>query len=111
MKKKGVKTEKQLEEEKKSRDELVSIILKIDNKEEMLSFLDDILTENEEEDIIERFILMNEIAVGKSQRNIAKERGLSLCKITRGSKMLKKKNGFMKKYFYEKYTLPSFSIY
>lgn len=109
-KKKNIKTEKQIQEEKEMTDELSEILLDIDSKEKLESFLSDILTEKEKKDIVERFILMDEISQGISQRQIAKDRGLSLCKITRGSKMLKKKNGFMKNYFYKKYRLPLLSL-
>ncbi len=87
----------------KGRAELSSLLLSIDNLEELNSFLDDMLTNKEIEDIIQRYLLMDDLWRGKSQRDIASERSMSLCRITRGSKMLKKKNGFMRNYFNNKY--------
>ncbi len=87
----------------KGRAELASLLLSIDNSEELNSFLDDMLTNKEIEDIIQRYLLMDDLWRGKSQRDIASERSMSLCRITRGSKMLKKKNGFMRNYFSNKY--------
>lgn len=87
----------------KGRAELSSLLLSIDNLEELNSFLDDMLTNKEIEDIIQRYLLMDDLWRGKSQRDIASERSMSLCRITRGSKMLKKKNGFMRNYFSNKY--------
>ena len=91
------------EEEKRGRDELYAILLSIRNPEELDSFLDDMLTNNEIQDIIQRYLLMDDLWRGKSQRDIAADRSMSLCRITRGSKMLKKKGGFMRRYFEEKY--------
>lgn len=55
-------------------------------------FLDSILTKSETEEVAKRWELVRLIAEGHSQRTIAKELGLSLCKITRGSRELKKEN-------------------
>ena len=53
-------------------------------------FLSSILTENEIKEISSRWELVKMLREGKSQRKIAEELKLSLCKITRGSKELKK---------------------
>ncbi len=90
-------------EEKKGGDELSAILLSIKDPSELALFLEDMLTENERRDIIQRYLLMDDLWKGKSQRDIASDRAMSLCRITRGSKMLKKKNGFMRRYFSQKY--------
>ncbi len=90
-------------EEKRGREELAAILLSIRNPEDLSLFLDDMLTDNEIRDIIQRYLLMDDLWKGKSQRDIASERSMSLCRITRGSKMLKKKNGFMRRYFRNRY--------
>lgn len=90
-------------EEKRGREDLYAILLSIKSQEEMESFLDDMLTDNEIRDVIQRYLLMDDLWKGKSQRDIAADRSMSLCRITRGSKMLKKKGGFMRRYFEEKY--------
>ncbi len=55
-------------------------------------FMESLLTPNELQEVSTRWALVRLIEEGMSQRNIAKELGLSLCKITRGSKELKKEN-------------------
>ena len=55
-------------------------------------FLLSILTPNEVENIAARWQLVKLLDQGLSQRRIAERLGLSLCKITRGSKELKKED-------------------
>ena len=52
-------------------------------------FLRELLTPSEIEGISFRWELVKRLDRGQSQRAIAAELGLSLCKITRGSRMLK----------------------
>jgi len=54
------------------------------------NFLKSILTASETTGVANRWALVRLLDAGMSQRNIAKELGLSLCNITRGSKELKK---------------------
>lgn len=53
-------------------------------------FLPCLLTENELQEVASRWALVKLIDQGVSQRKISSDLGLSLCKITRGSKELKK---------------------
>lgn len=92
-----------VQEEKRGKEELLDIMMSITDKEELKSFLDDILTDREISDVTQRYLLMDDLWKGMSQRDIAANRSMSLCKITRGSRILKKKDGFMKKWFTEKY--------
>lgn len=78
-------------------DELLEAILLIKSKEELKLFFEEILTDAEIEDITKRWSLMKDLLNGISQRNIAKKYGISLCKITRGSKVLKNENSISKK--------------
>ena len=91
------------QETEKGKEDLLKIVLSIKDKEELKSFIDDMFTEKEVEDVVQRYLLMDGLYKGKSQRDIARDRSMSLCKITRGSKMLKKKEGFMRKFFSNKY--------
>lgn len=91
------------QETEKGKEDLLNIVLSIKDKEELKSFIDDMFTEKEVEDVVQRYLLMDDLYKGKSQRDIARDRSMSLCKITRGSKMLKKKEGFMRKFFSNKY--------
>ncbi len=70
--------------------ELYSIISDIDDVSLIEDFLGCLLTPAERKDIAARWLLVKEIHKGTSQREIAKKFNMSLCKITRGSKELKK---------------------
>lgn len=59
-------------------------------------FLKSILTPNEIEEVSTRWALVQLLDKGMSQRRISKKLGLSLCKITRGSRELKKNNSAFK---------------
>jgi TrpR family transcriptional regulator, trp operon repressor len=58
----------------------------------ILHFLNSLLTPNEIREIASRWELVKLLDRGHSQRQIARRLGLSLCKITRGSRELKKKD-------------------
>lgn len=60
-------------------------------------FLPCLLTENELQEVASRWALVKLIDEGMSQRKISQKLGLSLCKITRGSKELKKDNSPFKR--------------
>ena len=63
-------------------------------KGELSDFLDELLTVAERRDIALRWMVLKRLSSGETQRNIADVLGMSLCKITRGSKMLKQ-NGYL----------------
>jgi TrpR family transcriptional regulator, trp operon repressor len=56
-----------------------------------------LLTPSEMDEIAKRWALVKQIASGQPQREIAKDLGLSLCKITRGSRELKKESSAFKR--------------
>jgi len=60
------------------------------------SFLMELFTPAETGEMGKRWALVCLLDEGMSQRAIARELGLSLCKITRGSKELKKENSAFK---------------
>ncbi len=78
-------------------DEIAQAISRIDDPLLLEEFLNSILTRNEARDISSRWELVKLLDRGLSQRKIADELKLSLCKITRGSKELKKENSAFKK--------------
>lgn len=55
-------------------------------------FLRSLLTSSEVDEIAKRWALVKDLAQGTPQRVIAANLGLSLCKITRGSRELQKDN-------------------
>ncbi|MDR0374760.1 MAG: trp operon repressor [Treponema sp.] len=71
---------------------LSAILAKIDDAELIESFLQCLLTPAETADIAARWALVKALKEKKTQREIAQDLGLSLCKITRGSRELKKPN-------------------
>ena len=60
-------------------------------------FLYSLFTSSEADEIAKRWALVKQIAHGRPQREIAKDLGLSLCKITRGSRELKKESSAFKR--------------
>ena len=77
--------------------ELSETLATVDNHELIEDFLKSILTPNEISEVSSRWELVKQIDEGVSQRKIAENLGLSLCKITRGSKELKKEESSFKK--------------
>lgn len=78
-------------------EELSRVLASADDPVLIRDFLRSLLTEHEVKDISSRWILVRLLDKGMSQRGIAEELGLSLCKITRGSRELKKPSSPFKK--------------
>ncbi len=70
--------------------EIASALAASEDREQIESFLKSILTRNEIDEISARWELVKLLDEGMSQRKIADRLGISLCKITRGSRELKK---------------------
>ena len=70
-------------------DELIEIFSKTTDKRTMRKLFEELFTSKEITDIAKRWYLMKELYQGKPQRKIAEVMEVSLCKITRGSKILK----------------------
>jgi TrpR family trp operon transcriptional repressor len=77
--------------------EIEKIFAVITNHKEMISFFGEIFTPKEISDLILRWQLLKELHEGHTQRSIAEKYHISLCKITRGSKVLKKNDSATKK--------------
>jgi TrpR family trp operon transcriptional repressor len=77
--------------------ELSAAFSQADDQTLILNFLECLLTKNELSEVASRWALVKMLDEGMSQRNIASELGLSLCKITRGSKELQKSDSAFKK--------------
>ena len=76
--------------------EISQILSKIDSSKTIEEFFFSILTPNEVKNISSRWEIIKRIEEGLSQRKIANDLHLSLCKITRGSRELKKANSVLK---------------
>lgn len=68
---------------------LARALAALDTPEDAAAFLAEILTEAELRDVALRWELMELLAQGVPQRQIAARLGVSLCKITRGARILK----------------------
>ena len=77
--------------------ELLEVISSIQNLDELTLFFNEIFTPAELEDISLRWKLLKDLHKGMTQRKIAEKYGISLCKITRGSKVLKSKDSIVLK--------------
>ena len=69
--------------------ELIGVFTQTQNYEAMQKLFEELFTQREKYDFALRWRLMKELHEGKTQREIASDLGISLCKITRGSKILK----------------------
>ena len=77
--------------------ELEKVFAEIMDYQEIITLFEEIFTEKELRDLTLRWQLLKELYEGKTQRSIALRYRISLCKITRGSKVLKKKGSTVKK--------------
>ena len=79
-----------------AKNELCKIITT--NDEQLVrEFCECIFTPAEIKDLVNRWLLVKEIDKGTTQREIARKFGMSLCKITRGSKELAKPDSAFRK--------------
>ena len=69
-------------------EELVSIVGAVRDSRELSLLLEGLLTPQEIREIVFRWRLMNRLLDGAPQREIAQELGVSLGKISRGSRLL-----------------------
>ncbi len=79
-------------------DEMCEVLCRIRQPDQMRRFLEEILTPAERKDLALRWQLMQMLQAGVSQRKIASDLGISLCKITRGAKILKDPASVTKRY-------------
>ncbi|MDX9809070.1 MAG: Trp family transcriptional regulator [Sphaerochaetaceae bacterium] len=70
-------------------DELIEVFAKTTSKKEMFKLFEELFTQREKYDFALRWRLLKDLFEGRTQRDIASSLGISLCKITRGSKILK----------------------
>jgi len=78
--------------------EISGILNKIDDSNDIYIFMQEILTESELETLSKRWRILKMLKEGKTQRDIAKELNVSLCKVTRGSKLLRNNHSVSAQY-------------
>jgi TrpR family trp operon transcriptional repressor len=76
---------------------LFRLIASVKNAKEAELLLKDLLTPQEIDSVAERVELVRALASGKPQRSIAQDLGVSISKITRGSRVLKYGTGALKR--------------
>lgn len=77
--------------------QLYKIINKLGSSKEVECFFNELLTESEINVLSKRWRILNMLNDGCTQREIVKDLNVSLCKVTRGSKILKDKNALITK--------------
>jgi TrpR family trp operon transcriptional repressor len=77
--------------------EISKILARLNSARMIEEFIRSILTDNEAKNLSSRWEIIKRIDQGISQRKIANDLRLSLCKITRGSRELKKSNSVLKR--------------
>ena len=68
--------------------EITNFILKLRSREELMAFFKEMIYESEFATLSKRWRILSMLAEGRTQRDIVKELNVSLCKVTRGSKIL-----------------------
>lgn len=84
-------------------EDLVKVFASTTDVQDMQRLLEEMLTPNERKDLLLRWNLMKDLYRGLPQREIAASYGISLCKITRGSKILKQKDSYCKRLLSDRY--------
>lgn len=80
-------------------DELYAAFTNLRSTREVEQLMKDVLTPHELKEIAERWQIVKAISGGVPHRKIARELGISIAKVTRGSKALRKSHGGFKKFF------------
>ena len=78
--------------------ELSELVKNLDTTAEISNFFKELLTESELDTLSKRWRILTMLKDGYTQREIAKELQVSLCKVTRGAKIVKDKKTILSKY-------------
>lgn len=76
--------------------EICEVLSKLDCVEDVNSFVGELFTESEIQDIVQRWNILKMLNGKKSQRAISNALSVSLCKTTRGAKILKDDKSLIK---------------
>ena len=82
----------------KNSDDLAGLILSLKSQEDVQEFIDNMFTQSEWDTLSKRWNIIKMLDEGRTQRDISKELQVSLCKVTRGSKILKNKDSVIYKF-------------
>ncbi len=78
--------------------DLYKLIFELKSAKDIEKFFNEIFTDNEIETLSKRWRILKLLARNYTQREISNELNVSLCKVTRGSRILKDKNAIVTKY-------------
>ena len=78
--------------------EFATLLIELKTSDEAICLLQEIMTEAELDTLSKRWRILRMLKNGKTQREISNTLNVSLCKITRGSKILKNKESIIQKY-------------
>ena len=81
--------------------EISRLVKNLHTEAEIEMFFKELLTESEIEILSKRWRILEMLKAGVTQREIAKELQVSLCKVTRGAKILKDENSVLAKHIKE----------
>ena len=84
-------------------DDLIKVFCETKDPKSMKQLFSEMFTDREQKDFVLRWDLLKDLYQGLPQREIAAKHKISLCKITRGSKILKKENSYVKKLLSKRY--------
>ena len=82
-------------------DELADMLARTPGKDRIKRILTELHTKTELSEMSKRYFIMKELARGVPQRRIASEMEVSLCNITRGSRVLKDPESEFRRHFSE----------
>lgn len=84
------------QEQKNALSEMCLLLSRKNEPDFIENFFNQLFTPAELKDFTSRWLLLRALESGMTQREIAQKYHISLCKITRGSRELKKTNGALK---------------
>ncbi len=84
------------EEIAQSTEDLITLFSSIQDKDEIKQLFSELFTTSELRDVVLRWQLLKDLTGGLTQRAIASKYNISLCKITRGSKILKNQDSIVR---------------
>lgn len=84
------------EEIAQSTEDLITLFSSIQDKDEIKQLFSELFTTSELRDVVLRWQLLKDLTSGMTQRAIAAKYNISLCKITRGSKILKNQDSIVR---------------
>jgi len=81
--------------------EICSVVSELETAVQIEAFLSELLTQSELEDITKRWKILKMLRDKKPQRYIAQELSVSLCKVTRGAKILKNNHSTIRELLFD----------